>query len=140
MEKPCINQVILSYPMLSYWRTNSSGLFCIGWGWVNSCKQWLACLRVGEETPRVYLIQGRWVNSCKLLLACLRFREQTPMGDFFIGVGVNSCKLWLAYQTNPNGLSLGGGWGKLFQIVLMAYSYRIDSRGPNNDSFVVLYR
>lgn len=63
---------------------------------VSPCKQWSACVRVGEQSPMGYFfLLGGGINSCQLWLPCLRVGEQTPMGYIFSwGGGVNSCKLW----------------------------------------------
>ena len=94
------------------------GYFSLGGVRVNSCKQWLACLRVGEETPRVFLIQGRGINSSKIWLVCLRVGEQTPVGYFFLwGEGESKVLETVAYLRVSNKLQwvifilLAGGGG-----------------------------
>lgn len=52
------------------------------------------------------------------------------MGDFFIGGCGRLLKAVVSTPNKPQWVKVGGDWGKLFQIVfIMAYSYRIDSRG-----------
>lgn len=60
------------------------------------------------------------------------------MGDFFIGGCGRLLKAVVSTPNKPQWVKVGGDWGKLFQIVfIMAYSYRIDSRGRGGENKIL---